>query len=167
VKELGGKESSGWVKSLRVLVLAAYVSLNLLVFGCVSFFPETKRNNIKLAIWQRNIFYRETADDRTKVILLFRNRSRRPIEVVEIFLRAGEKVLGGNGYRERIKLPLQVDPRGFRHVEFRIENDDGKRMTNILIRDIKNNEFVIEAGPGRMWIQANPGMEEAIIAAGW
>jgi hypothetical protein len=86
--------------------------------------------------------------------------------VVEIFLREGEKVLGGNGYRARIKLPLQVDPRGFKHVEFRIENDDGKIMTNILIRDTKNNEFVIEPSPGRMWIKSNPEMKGAIVAIG-
>lgn len=146
-------------------MLVAYVSINLFFFGCASSL-ESKRSNPKLVIWQRNTFHRETADDRTKVTLLFRNRSRRPIEVVEVFLREGDNVLGGNGYRNRINLPFQVEPRGFKHLHFRIENDDGNRLTTILIRDIKNNEFVIEAGPGLMWIRCNPEMKETIVTTG-
>jgi hypothetical protein len=105
-------------------------------------------------VWQRNNFYLGSDDDRTKITLLFRNLSHRPTAIVDIYVREGESILAGRGYRNQIILPIRIDPWGVSEVEFRIERDDEKRMNDILIRDIEDNEIIVVRGTGETWTKA-------------
>jgi hypothetical protein len=86
----------------------------------------------------------------TMITLIFRNLSYRPTAVIDIYVREKEGILGGRGYNGQIKLPIQIEPWGVKEVDFQIEKNDEKRMTDILIIDEDDKTAVIP-NPGQTW----------------
>jgi hypothetical protein len=117
----------------------------------LNFASDRARSKAQIEVWQRNNFYIGSNDDRTKITLLFRNLSHRPTAIVDVYVREGEGILEGRGYKGRIHLPIKLDPWGVTEVEFRIERNDEKRMNNILVRDIEDQEIVVIRGTGETW----------------
>jgi hypothetical protein len=95
----------------------------------------------------------EVNKDRMEVVLLCRNRSPRATAIVDVFVRddKGENI-SGRGYNNRIKLPIQIEPWGLIQNVFEIENRDQKKMKTILIRDMEDNECILD--PGLKWVKA-------------
>jgi hypothetical protein len=94
-------------------------------------------------------------DERTEIELLFRNLSHRPTAIIDIYVREKEGgILGGSGYNNNIKLPIELDPWGVIRASFGIEKNDEARMANILVKDIEDNEIVVVRGPGQKWVKA-------------
>lgn len=135
------------------------VSLAAIVISVVSLFwnvvVERKRSKAKLEVLQRNHFYTGVEDKRTEIELLFRNLSHRPIAIIDIYVREKKGgILGGSGYNNRIKLPIQLEPWGIIQASFRIEKNDEARMANILVKDIEDNETVVVRGSKQKWVKA-------------
>lgn len=86
----------------------------------------------------------------TMITLIFRNLSYRPTAVIDIYVREKEGIWGGRGYNGQIKLPIQIEPWGVKEVDFQIEKNDEKRMTDILIIDEDDKTAVIP-NPGQTW----------------
>jgi hypothetical protein len=144
---------SNWSKWLPILISGAALAVAIIAL-CWNIISERARSKAQMEVWQRNTFYEGSNDDRTKITLLFRNLSHRPTAIVDIYVRQGEGILEGRGYRNQIKLPIKIDPWGVSEVEFRIERHDEKRMNNILVRDIEDNEIVVVRGTGETWVKA-------------
>jgi hypothetical protein len=142
-----------WSKWLPILISGAAFAIALIAL-CWNIISERARSKAQIEVWQRNNFYLGSDDDRTKITLLFRNLSHRPTAIVDIYVREGESILAGRGYRNQIILPIRIDPWGVSEVEFRIERDDEKRMNDILIRDIEDNEIIVVRGTGETWTKA-------------
>ena len=116
---------------------------------------ERKRSKAKLGVWQRNHFYTGGEDERTEIELLFRNLSHRPTAILDIYVREKEGgILGGSGYKDNIKIPIQLGPWGVIQASFRIEKNDEARMANILVKDIDDNEIVVVRGSDQKWVKA-------------
>ena len=95
-------------------------------------------------------------EDRMEVVLMCRNRSPRPTAITGVFVRdekGGE--LSGNGYNKRIELPFQIEPWGLTQKVFKVEKNDEKRIKDILVRDMEDNECILR--PGLKWVKAKPG----------
>ena len=106
--------------------LPIFISLAAILISSVSLFwnvvVELKRSKAKLEVLQRNHFYTGGEDERTEIELLFRNLSHRPIAIIDIYVREKKGgILGGSGYNNRIKLPIQLEPWGIIQASFRIE----------------------------------------------
>jgi hypothetical protein len=142
-----------WSKWLPILISGAALAVGIIAI-CWNIISERARSKAQIEVWQRNSFYHGSNDDRTKITLLFRNLSHRPTAIVDIYVREGEGILEGRGYKDQIDLPIKIDPWGVREVEFRIEQNDEKRMNNILVRDIEDNEIVVIRGTGQTWAKA-------------
>lgn len=147
------KISFDWSKWLPILIsgVALVVSLGSLTWNIIA---EHARSEAHLEIWQRNTFYEGSEDTRTKITLLFRNLSHRPTAILDVYVRAMDGILEGRGYKNQIKLPIQIEPWGVREIEFKIEKNDEKRMTNILVRDIEDQEIVVIRSPGQTWVKS-------------
>jgi len=137
-----------WSKLISVAALAVAI-----IALCWNIISERARSKAQMEVWQINTFYEGSNDDRTKITLLFRNLSHRPTAIVDIYVREGEGILEGRGYRDRVDLPIKIDPWDVREVKFRIEKNDEKRMNNILVRDIEDNEIVVVRGTGKTWVK--------------
>jgi hypothetical protein len=146
-------EHFNWSKWLPILISGAALAVAIIALYW-NIISERARSKAQIEVWQRNNFYLGSDDDRTKVTLLFRNLSHRSTAIVDIYVREGESILEGRGYRNQINLPIKIDPWGVSEVEFRIERHDEKRMNNILVRDIEDNEIVIVRGTGETWAKA-------------
>ena len=147
------KEILDWSKWLQIFISGAAIAISIIALYW-NVIVERTRSKAQLEAWQRNHFYVGGDDERTEIQLLFRNLSHRPTAIIDIYVREAEGILGGSGYNDRIKLPIQIDPWGVKRVDFRIEKDDERRMTNILIKDIEDNEIVVVRGPGQQWVKA-------------
>lgn len=139
--------------------LPIIISLAALAISFLSLFwnvvVERKRSKAKLGVWQRNHFYTGGEDKRTEIELLFRNLSHRPTAIIDIYIREKEGgILGGSGYNDNIKLPIQLEPWGVIQKSFRIEKNDETRMANILVKDIEDNEIVVIRGSDQKWVKA-------------
>ena len=139
--------------------LPIFISLAAILISGVSLFwnvvVELKRSKAKLEVLQRNHFYTGEEDKRTEIELLFRNLSHRPIAIIDIYVREKKGgILGGSGYNNRIKLPIQLKPWGIIQASFRIEKNDYARMANILVKDIEDNEIVVVRGSKQKWVKA-------------
>jgi len=141
---------SNWTKWLPILISGAALAISLLSLSW-NVISERAKSQALLEVWQRNTFYVGGNDNRTKITLLFRNLSHRPTAIVDIYVREGESTLEGRGYKGQIDLPIKIDPWGVTEVEFRIEQNDEKRMDNILVRDIEDEEIVVIRGTGEKW----------------
>jgi hypothetical protein len=137
-----------WSKLISGAALAVAI-----IALCWNIISERARSKAQMEVWQINTFYEGSNDDRTKITLLFRNLSHRPTAIVDIYVREGEGILEGRGYRDRVDLPIKIDPWDVREVKFRIEKNDEKRMNNILVRDIEDNEIVVVRGTGQTWVK--------------
>lgn len=93
------------------------------------------------------------SDHRTQIILICRNLSPRPTAVIDVYVR-DEKggYLGGRGYKNQIALPFRVESWGLTQIDFRIERDDEKRMKDIWIKDMEDNEYTVPLGS--KWVRA-------------
>lgn len=142
-----------WSKWLPILISGAAlaVSITALSWNIIS---ERARSTAQIEVWQRKAAYHGSNDDRTKIILLFRNLSHRPTAIVDIYVRKDDGILEGRGYRDRVALPIKIDPWGVQEVEFRIGRNDEEQMNNILIRDIDDNEIIVVGGTGGPWVKA-------------
>lgn len=85
---------------------------------------------------------KSSADDRTQITLQFHNLSHRPMPIIDVYVRQGENILGEN----RIKLPIRVKAKENNKVKFPVEEDNIKKMTDILIRDGEDNEYICAIG---------------------
>ncbi len=85
---------------------------------------------------------KSSSDDHTQIVLLFHNNSYRNTAVIDVYVRQGENILGGKGYKNRIKLPIRVKAKGNNKVKFPMEKDDLIKMTDIFIRDREDNEYI-------------------------
>jgi hypothetical protein len=141
--------------AVSAAVLAAMATCFLVYFSYKAHISERARGKAQIEVWQRNTFYHGSNDERTKITFLFRNLSHRPTAIVDIYVREGESILEGRGYKDQIDLPIKIDPWDVREVEFRIEQNDEKRMNNILRRDIEDNEIVVNRGTGQTWTKTN------------
>jgi hypothetical protein len=139
---------------LPIFISGAAVAISLLsLFGNI--IVEQKRSKAIVEVWQRNHFYVGGEDERTEIDLLFRNLSHRPTAIIDIYVRDKDgAVLGGSGYNDNIKLPIRIEPWGVIRESFRIEKNDEKRMANIFVRDIEDNEIVIIRRSDRKWSKA-------------
>ena len=142
-----------WSKWLPILISGAALAVGVIALRW-NIISERVRSKAQIEVWQRNAFYHDSNDDRTKTTLLFRNLSHRPTAIVDIYVREDESILEGRGYKDQIDLPIKIDPWGVIEVEFRIERNDEKRMNNILVRDIEDNEIVVICGTGQNWAKA-------------
>jgi hypothetical protein len=100
---------------------------------------------LECRIWGRDL-YVGGQDDRTRIILICRNLSPRATAVIDINVRdekGGHLGAGGRGYMDRIKLPFRIDSWGLTAMNFIIEQDDEKRMKDILIKDMEDNEYEV------------------------
>lgn len=139
-----------WLNYL-ISAFAVIISLFSLFWNVI---VERKKSKAKLEIWQRNHFYLGGDDERTEIELLFRNLSHRPTAIIDIYIRDNESIIGGSGYNNKIKLPIEVRPWSLIQVSFRIEKPDESRMVNILVRDIEDNEIVVIRSSENKWIKA-------------
>lgn len=121
---------------------------------------ERSKSEAQLEVWQRgrklyvSLGGNTTNQDfRTQITLLFRNRSPRSTAIIDIYVRRGEEILGGSRYEDQIKLPIQIGPWEVKRVDFRLEQDDEKRYTNIFIRDMEDRTISIPVSPGKEWIK--------------
>jgi len=134
------------------------MSIAVLVLSVVALYrdyiSDLTRSKAQLEVWQRNTFVEFGDDKRTKITLIFRNLSHRSTAIVDVYVREGEGILEGRGYKDRIRLPIQIDPWGVREIEFRIDQDDEKRMNNILVKDIEDNEIVVVRSPDQTWVKS-------------
>ncbi|WP_152609740.1 hypothetical protein [Geobacter anodireducens] len=142
-----------WTKWLPILISGAALAISVLSLSW-NVISERAKTRDQLEVWQRNNFYEGCDDNRTKITLLFRNLSHRPSAIVDVYVREGEGILEGRGYKDRISLPIRVDPWDVKEVSFRIEATDEKRMNNILVRDIQDKEIVVIRGTGTTWARA-------------
>lgn len=140
-------------KWLPILISGAALAVSIVAL-CWNIISERTRSRAQIEVWQRNTFYQGSNDDRTEITLLFRNLSHRPTAIVDIYVREGDGILEGRGYKDQIDLPIKIDPWGVREVEFRIEKNDEKRMNNILVRDIEDNKIIVIRGTGQTWAKA-------------
>ena len=62
-------------------------------------------------------------------------------------------------------MPLKIDPWGVTKVDFRIENIDRDQMTNILVRDMEDNEVVLRRGTGQDWIRTRSKSKSLFVTA--
>ena len=141
---------SGW---LPILISGAALAISFfsLFWNVV---VERKRSKAKLEVLQRNHFYTGGKDERTEIELLFRNLSHRPTVIIDIYVRDKKGgILGGSGYNDNIKLPIQLEPWGIIQASFRIEKNDKARMANILVKDIEDNEIVVVCGSDQKWVK--------------
>ncbi len=115
---------------------------------------ERARSKAQLEVWKRNTFYYGSNDDRTKINLLFRNLSHRPTAIVDIYVRAGEGILEGRGYKNQLELPINIEPWGVKGVQFRIEKKDEKLMTDILVKDIEDHKIVVVRSSEQTWTKS-------------
>ena len=142
---------SEWLP-IFIAVAALAISLFFLLWNVV---VERKRSKAKLEVLQRNHFYTGVEDERTEIELLFRNLSHRPIAIIDIYVREKEGgILGGSGYKDNIKIPIQLEPWGVIQASFRIEKNDEARMANILVKDIEDNEIVVVSASDQKWVKA-------------
>jgi len=112
---------------------------------------EISKGKAHLEVWQRNAFFLGSPDDRAIIYLIFRNLSHRPTAIIDIYVRKKGIIIEGRGYKGRIKLPIKIEPWGIEEVNFRIEKREEMNMTDILIRDIEDNEIVVIRKPGQTW----------------
>ena len=148
------KETLNYSEWLLIFISGAALAISLLsLFWNVV--VERKRSKAKLGVWQRNHFYTGGEDERTEIELLFRNLSHRPTAILDIYVREKEGgILGGSGYKDNIKIPIQLEPWGVIQTSFRIEKNDEARMANILVKDIDDNEIVVVRGSDQKWVKA-------------
>ena len=148
------KETLNYSEWLLIFISGAALAISLLsLFWNVV--VERKRSKAKLGVWQRNHFYTGGEDERTEIELLFRNLSHRPTAILDIYVREKEGgILGGSGYKDNIKIPIQLEPWGVIQASFRIEKNDEARMANILVKDIDDNEIVVVRGSDQKWVKA-------------
>jgi len=135
------------------------LAVAVIIISVVSLFSyvvfELKRSKAKLEVLQRKHFYTGGEDERTEIELQFRNLSHRPTAIIDIYVREKEGgILGGSGYNDKIKLPIQLEPWGIIQASFRIEKNDYARMANILVKDIEDNEIVVVRGSKQKWVKA-------------
>lgn len=133
-----------WTRWLPIFV--AFIALFISgISQAWNVYVELLSRRAKLEVWQRNEFFKGSDDDRTRINLIFRNKSYRPAAIVELYIRdKSESIMHALGYRNRIKLPIQIDPWNVVQRTFRIEKDDEKQMKDILMRDIDDNEIIID-----------------------
>ncbi len=112
---------------------------------------EISKGKAQLEVWQRRSAFQGSPDDRTIIYLLFRNLSHRPTAIIDVYIRSKGIIIEGRGYKGRIKLPIKIEPWGIEEVNFRIEKKDEQDMTDILIRDIEDNEIPLISKPGQTW----------------
>lgn len=98
-----------WTKWLPILISGAALAISVLSLSW-NVISERAKTRDQLEVWQRNNFYEGCDDNRTKITLLFRNLSHRPSAIVDVYVREGEGILEGRGYKDRISLPIRVDP---------------------------------------------------------
>ena len=148
------KETLNYSVWLPIFIPVAALAISL-YFHLRNVGVERKRSKAKLEVLQRNHFYTGGEDERTEIELLFRNLSHRPTAILDIYVREKEGgILGGSGYNNRIKLPIQLEPWGIIQASFRIEKNDYARMANILVKDIEDNEIVVVRGSKQKWVKA-------------
>lgn len=105
------------------------------------FLDKQKQGNANGASTERS-----NKDAHTHITLEFKNLSHCPITVNDVYVRQGENILGGRGYKSRITLPIRV--KGPRiEVKFLLEENDEKNMTDILIRDTEGNDYICTIKP--------------------
>lgn len=138
---------------LPILISGAALAVSIIALFLNVFF-EVAKSKAQIEVWQRNTYFEGNNDNRTKITLLFRNLSHRPTAIVDIYVRDGEGILGGRGYENQVGLPIKIDPWGVSEVELRIGPNDEKKMKNILIRDIEDNEIIVNHGTGQIWTKA-------------
>ncbi len=145
--------SFDWSKWLPILISGAALAFSIIAL-CWNIISERARSKAQLEVWQRNTFYYGSNDDRTKINLLLRNLSHRPTAIVDVYVRKGEGILEGRGYKNQVELPINIEPWGIKEVEFRIEKDDEKQMTDVLVKDIEDHEIVVVRSSGQTWTKA-------------
>lgn len=142
-----GKEEFDWSKWLPLFISVVAVVISLLSLFWNVFIE--KRSKAKLEVWQRNHW---EEDEQTEIELLFRNLSHRPTAIIDIYVREKDGgILGGQGYNNNIKLPIQIAPWEVIGASFRINKSDEVRMVDILVRDIEDNEIVVIRKRGKKW----------------
>ena len=148
------KETLNYSEWLPIFISGAALAISLLsLFWNVV--VERKRSKAKLEVLQRNHFYTGGEDERTEIELLFRNLSHRPTAILDIYVREKKGgILGGSGYKDNIKIPIQLEPWGVIQASFRIEKNDEALMANILVKDIDDNEIVVVRGSDQKWVKA-------------
>jgi len=113
--------------------------------------PTATRKS-KLEVSQRNSFYVGSADDRTKISLLFRNLSDRPTSIVDIYIREKNGgVIRSIGEPDGIKTPIKIQPWDIETISFRVERPEEERMSDILVIDMEDNRIIIPKQRGKSW----------------
>jgi len=147
-----------------ILIAGAALAVSIVALSW-NIITERARSTAQIEVWQRNAARHGSDDDREQIILLIRNLSYRPTAIVDIFVRKEDIYLQGSGYRNQITLPLKIDPWGVTKVDFRIENIDRDQMTNILVRDMEDNEVVLRRGTGQDWIRTRSKSKSLFVTA--
>jgi hypothetical protein len=147
------KEAFDWSKWGPIFISGSALAISVLSLVW-NVLVERKRSRANVEVWLRPTFYTGGEDNRTEIELIFRNLSHRPTAIVDIYVRNKEGgILGGTGYNNNIKLPLQLEPWGVIKASFRIERIDETLMANILVKDIEDNEIIIVPDPGKKWVK--------------
>lgn len=132
------------------------ISLVAVVISIISFAwnirAELQKKRARLEVRPKVTAYHGGDDDRTKMHLIFRNLSHRSTAVTEIYVReASNGIIKNVGEEDGVFMPIKVDPWGVQIVSFRIEHADEKRMKDILVRDIEDNEISVVRDPNKSW----------------
>ena len=148
------KEAFDWSKWGTIFISGGALAISVLSLVW-NVLVERMRSRAKLDVWQRNNFYCGGEDERTEIQLLFRNLSHRPTAIIDIYVRDKKGgILGGSGYNNNIKLPLQLEPWGVIQASFSIERVDEALMANILVKDIEDNKIIVVRDSDQKWVKA-------------
>lgn len=126
------------IVSIAALLIAS-------TFQLIAFLASQFRQKSCVGLWH-GIHYRDGSDDdRPEYKLFFRNQSYKPNAIVELYLRDNNaKFIEGIGYRDRIELPIQIEPWSARLISFRIEKQDDSQFKDILFIDVEGREFICD-----------------------
>jgi hypothetical protein len=141
-------EVTKWLPIIISLV-AMFISIISLLWNIRA---ELQKKRARLEIRPKVSSYHGSDDDRTKMHLIFRNLSHRSTAVTEIYVReTSNGIIKNVGEDDGVFMPIKIDPWGVQIVSFRIEHEDEKRMKDILVRDIEDNEISVVRDPNKSW----------------
>lgn len=148
------KEAFDWNKWGPIFMSGGALAISVLSLAW-NILVERMRSRAKLEVLQRINYYYGSEDERTEIVLMFRNLSHRPTAIIDVYIRNKEGgILGGSGYKNNIKLPLQLEPWGIIRTSFRIEENDEKLLADILVKDIEDHEIIIVPHRSKKWVEA-------------
>ena len=127
--------------------MQTFISITALIISiialCWNIIAEKARGRANLRARKLMAYRHGSDDDRPEMHLLLKNPSHRPTGIYVVQIMRNEIVLGGNGYHDQISVPFRLGPWDVVKHSFRIEENDFREMTHLLLIDIDENKLEI------------------------